>query len=360
MRVRVSSGKITTDRPPRSRWSAASSVAGAARPVAAVHGDESRRRDRPSEHGHAEDAALGEKSHLERQAGEEHDDVAEALVVGRDDGAALRRRAAPDAGRRPRRPETKRTDRAQPRAKREEPVAARREERGYNGRNSEPHGEKADDGPDDEPRAASASEPRMIPTSLGRSDDLQETGRVHRISHPMSAPRPTTSQPSATALFYRNIRWLRFVDRFGRKGQGMRRVPGRPGPARRPTRSSAMVTRPFYRYELLRQMDEIGVKSVSITGITAFFTGMVLALQTAYSLAAFGGKLFIGRVVVAVARARARPGPDGPDGRRARRLRDHGRARLDDGDRAGGRAARDGHLARRAGSSCRACWRRSS
>src|SRR5262249_14528038 len=27
------------------------------------------------------------------------------------------------------------------------------------------------------------------------------------------------------------------------------------------------------------------------------FTGMVLALQTAYSLAAFGGKLFIGRVV---------------------------------------------------------------
>ena len=44
-------------------------------------------------------------------------------------------------------------------------------------------------------------------------------------------------------------------------------------------------------------MDELGVKSVSITGITAFFTGMVLALQTAYSLAAFGGKMFIGRVV---------------------------------------------------------------
>jgi phospholipid/cholesterol/gamma-HCH transport system permease protein len=44
-------------------------------------------------------------------------------------------------------------------------------------------------------------------------------------------------------------------------------------------------------------MDEIGVRSVSITGITALFTGMVLALQTAYSLAAFGGKLFIGRVV---------------------------------------------------------------
>jgi phospholipid/cholesterol/gamma-HCH transport system permease protein len=44
-------------------------------------------------------------------------------------------------------------------------------------------------------------------------------------------------------------------------------------------------------------MDELGVKSVSITGITALFTGMVLALQSAYSLEAFGGKAFIGRVV---------------------------------------------------------------
>jgi phospholipid/cholesterol/gamma-HCH transport system permease protein len=44
-------------------------------------------------------------------------------------------------------------------------------------------------------------------------------------------------------------------------------------------------------------MDELGVKSVSITGITALFTGMVLALQTAYALAAFGGKMFIGQVV---------------------------------------------------------------
>ncbi|MBC8647666.1 MAG: ABC transporter permease [Thermoanaerobaculia bacterium] len=56
-------------------------------------------------------------------------------------------------------------------------------------------------------------------------------------------------------------------------------------------------TRPFYKNELVWQMDEIGVKSISITGITALFTGMVLALQSAYSLAAFGGKFLIGRVV---------------------------------------------------------------
>jgi phospholipid/cholesterol/gamma-HCH transport system permease protein len=110
------------------------------------------------------------------------------------------------------------------------------------------------------------------------------------------ANNPTTSQPSATALFYRNIRYLRFVDKFGRKGQGMVEYLG--GIAQLTGDAiAAMFSRPFYRYDLLRQMDELGVKSVSITGLTAFVTGGVLALQTAYSLAAFGGKLFIGRVV---------------------------------------------------------------
>jgi phospholipid/cholesterol/gamma-HCH transport system permease protein len=112
----------------------------------------------------------------------------------------------------------------------------------------------------------------------------------------MSAPPPTSSQPSATALFYRNIRWLRFVDRFGRKGQGIVDYFGGLAELLADT-AVAAVTRPFYRMELLRQMDELGVKSVSITGLTALLTGGVLALQTAYALAAFGGKMFTGRVV---------------------------------------------------------------
>jgi phospholipid/cholesterol/gamma-HCH transport system permease protein len=103
-------------------------------------------------------------------------------------------------------------------------------------------------------------------------------------------------QESATAIFYRNIRFLRFVDRFGRKGQSIVEYVGGLADLVWET-FLASFSRPFYRSEVLRQMDEIGVKSVSITGITALFTGMVLALQTAYSLAAFGGKLFIGRVV---------------------------------------------------------------
>jgi phospholipid/cholesterol/gamma-HCH transport system permease protein len=103
-------------------------------------------------------------------------------------------------------------------------------------------------------------------------------------------------QESATAIFYRNIRWLRFVDRFGRKGQAVVEYMG--GLAELAGQTlAACINRPFYSSEVLHQMDDIGVRSLSITGITAFTTGMILALQTAYSLAAFGGKLFIGRVV---------------------------------------------------------------
>jgi len=108
-----------------------------------------------------------------------------------------------------------------------------------------------------------------------------------------SMPPP---EPSATAIFYRNLGWLRFVDRFGRKGSqtveyigGLFQMIGET--------VAACMSRPFYSTELVSQMDELGVKSLAITGLTAFVTGAVLALQTAYSLEAFGGKQFIGRIV---------------------------------------------------------------
>ncbi len=106
----------------------------------------------------------------------------------------------------------------------------------------------------------------------------------------------TAPPESATAIFYRNIRWLRFVDRFGRKGQAAVEYMG--GLAELAGQTlGACLSRPFYSSEVLHQMDEIGVRSLSITGITSLFMGMTLAFQTAYSLAAFGGKLFVGRVV---------------------------------------------------------------
>jgi phospholipid/cholesterol/gamma-HCH transport system permease protein len=48
---------------------------------------------------------------------------------------------------------------------------------------------------------------------------------------------------------------------------------------------------------LIDQLHHLGVRSLAIGTVTALFTGMVLALQTSYSLAAYGAKLFVGDVV---------------------------------------------------------------
>jgi phospholipid/cholesterol/gamma-HCH transport system permease protein len=48
---------------------------------------------------------------------------------------------------------------------------------------------------------------------------------------------------------------------------------------------------------LMEQLYQLGVLSVGIATVTALFTGMVLALQTSYSLAVYGAKLFVGDIV---------------------------------------------------------------
>jgi phospholipid/cholesterol/gamma-HCH transport system permease protein len=48
---------------------------------------------------------------------------------------------------------------------------------------------------------------------------------------------------------------------------------------------------------VLDQLYQLGVLSVGIATVTALFTGMVLALQTSYSLAAYGAKFFVGDIV---------------------------------------------------------------
>lgn len=47
----------------------------------------------------------------------------------------------------------------------------------------------------------------------------------------------------------------------------------------------------------LEQLHQLGVRSMTITNVTLLFTGMVLAIQTAYSLNAYGGKGFVGDIV---------------------------------------------------------------
>ena len=60
---------------------------------------------------------------------------------------------------------------------------------------------------------------------------------------------------------------------------------------------SAVRRGPMERALLMAQLDQIGVRSLSIVIITSAFIGMVLALQTAYALQDFGGKMFVGMIV---------------------------------------------------------------
>ena len=59
----------------------------------------------------------------------------------------------------------------------------------------------------------------------------------------------------------------------------------------------ALVRRPYEGRLWVREMEQIGVRSLGVAAITTIFTGMVLALQTAYSLPALGVKFYIGTVV---------------------------------------------------------------
>jgi phospholipid/cholesterol/gamma-HCH transport system permease protein len=59
----------------------------------------------------------------------------------------------------------------------------------------------------------------------------------------------------------------------------------------------AAVRPPFEVAAWVAQMEQVGVRSLFVAGITTLFTGMVLALQTALSLPSLGVKYYIGSVV---------------------------------------------------------------
>lgn len=57
------------------------------------------------------------------------------------------------------------------------------------------------------------------------------------------------------------------------------------------------IQRPFEGRLILEQLDNIGVRSLSIVTLTAGFMGMVLALQLGVFLSKFGAQIFVSRVV---------------------------------------------------------------
>jgi phospholipid/cholesterol/gamma-HCH transport system permease protein len=61
----------------------------------------------------------------------------------------------------------------------------------------------------------------------------------------------------------------------------------------------ACFSRPFYMHDLIEQLDQIGIGSLTVVVLAGFFTGAVLALQTGITLDQFGARPFVGRLVSA-------------------------------------------------------------
>src|ERR1700687_4815858 len=61
----------------------------------------------------------------------------------------------------------------------------------------------------------------------------------------------------------------------------------------------ARVPPPFYRYDIIEQLDAVGAKSLTVVLLTGFFTGAVLALQSGLTLEQFGARPLVGRLVSA-------------------------------------------------------------
>ncbi len=58
-----------------------------------------------------------------------------------------------------------------------------------------------------------------------------------------------------------------------------------------------MLMPPLDLKNIIKQMHEVGVKSLAVVLVTGLFTGMVLALQATYQIAKFGADIYIGGIV---------------------------------------------------------------
>lgn len=62
---------------------------------------------------------------------------------------------------------------------------------------------------------------------------------------------------------------------------------------------AALVTRPYFRRDIIQQFEAIGIGSLTVVSLTGFFTGAALALQTGQTLDRFGARTLVGQLVSA-------------------------------------------------------------
>ena len=60
-----------------------------------------------------------------------------------------------------------------------------------------------------------------------------------------------------------------------------------------------LTSRPYYYRDIIEQFEAIGVGSLTVVLLTGMFTGMVLALQSGFTLDQFGARSMVGRLVSA-------------------------------------------------------------
>ena len=128
----------------------------------------------------------------------------------------------------------------------------------------------------------------------------------------------------------------------------------------RPHRSSdaciiESVRPPYESRETLRQLFELGCRSVPLIAASGFAVGVVLSMHTRASLARFGAEALIPGGARHRPRARDRPADGGPAAVGADRRRHRRRARRDEGHRADRRARGQRPSTRSNTSSSRAC-----
>lgn len=61
----------------------------------------------------------------------------------------------------------------------------------------------------------------------------------------------------------------------------------------------ALVTPPIYHRDIIEQFDSIGIGSLTVVLLAGLFTGMVLALNSGFTLDQFGARSMVGRLVSA-------------------------------------------------------------
>lgn len=101
-------------------------------------------------------------------------------------------------------------------------------------------------------------------------------------------PRPSLLPPRPPEPSFLEVAW-KSVEEFLEELGGMTLLFGEA--------LRALPSRPFEAREVVYQLYQMGVRSVSIANITALFVGMVMTVQFAFGLERFGATDYVGRVV---------------------------------------------------------------